>query len=1016
MRSILRPLLLVVAVLNLSFAVTLFNRPGDGSSLEREALAANSTRILHDLSLTERVGRLVESQYVDPTRVKPQEMLEKALDQVEREMPSVLFEYDRPRGVVTVYVGEDVQKVEVGPVQTVDDVTKGLRLVLGYVGDHWPDDEKLKPEDVEYAAINGQLSTLDPHSVLLPPEKAKDMDVQIQGQFGGLGISISLRGDANQLTVVSVLEGTPAAREGLKVGDEILQIDGESTVNIDLEEAVGKLRGPVGSKVEILMNRKTFETPQTFTLRRDLIKIESVESGDLGDKIGYVKIKTFQHNTYQQLSAALSSLKAGAGGDLNGLVIDLRNNPGGPLQQAIEVSDRFVEAGTIVSTVQSYTRHKEVEYARRAGTEEFYPIVVIVDSNAASASEIVAGALKNNDRAVVIGETSFGKGSVQNLFPNPDDSKLKLTMLQYLTPGDQSIQSVGITPDVRLVPVYFDEEMAYLYSTAHIFRERDLDSHLDGDEKDQVEQDPPLATVRYFAPEEFRLPSEKKKQEENKDKELDIPVKRQPMEDFQVRFAHKLLKEAGRATRAATLAQLGPMLKTAVAEQESILAERAKGVGLDWSAGPHGTGGVEVSLTTEGTAVAGAEMKLNVSVTNRGVDPLYRVRAITKADLGLFNQVEFLFGKLAPGETRQWSRSLHLPESMMAVAEPVDVQVYDGSEVQLTTSRTTLRVDNLPHPDFAYTALVVEDGSGTSRGNGDGLLQKGEGVDLLLMVKNTGDGPSRRAFMKVHNNEGSSVFLKTGTSNLPVLQPGEWSTARLHFELRGDIEDGTIDLDLRSGDITNLLSPDAPLKLAITPGVGAPVKVETGWVKVKDGTEVRAWGAENAPYFARVGGGSVLEKTGSLGAWTRVKMPLREGEVVSGWVQAKATSPASAAGTVQITPHFEHWAPSLKVEIASYQIPQTETSIQLTGSALDDHGVETLFAFVNGKKRYFKKVTRVATPPGQEVVKTSLQFSLPMDEGVNFIEVYARDGEDLQAAEVFRVYRVPAEKTAQTQP
>jgi carboxyl-terminal processing protease len=310
------------------------------------------------------------------------------------------------------------------------------------------------------------LDTLDPHTVFMPPELFKEMKIDTSGEFGGLGLDVVKRGDA--LVVVSPLDDTPAARAGIQPGDEILAIDGESTVGMDVARASARMRGPAGQRVTLTLMRAGFQQPQDIVLLRDHVRIVSVQ-GALYGGIGWVRLKNFQERTDASLKRELDRLRTENGGrELSGLVLDLRNNPGGLLDQAVAVSDRFLPGRlTIVSTRGRAGRSLTEEKSKDPGTEPDYPMVVLVNAGSASASEVVAGALQDHGRATVLGTQTFGKGSVQTVIELEDGSGLKLTIARYYTPKGRSIQERGIEPDFE-VPIE---------GTARELREKDLRRH-----------------------------------------------------------------------------------------------------------------------------------------------------------------------------------------------------------------------------------------------------------------------------------------------------------------------------------------------------------------------------------------------------------------------------------------------------------------------------------------------------------------------------------------------------------
>ena len=307
--------------------------------------------------------------------------------------------------------------------------------------------EEVTDQDLVEAAINGMLTSLDPHSGYLPDDNFKKMQVQTTGRFGGLGIEVTM--ENGFVKVVSPIDDTPAAKAGLQPEDLIVTVNDVSLVGLTLAEAVEKLRGPVGSEIRIMVQRAQDE-PFEVSIIRDEIKIKSVRSR-LYDTIGYVRITTFSEQTTPGLMNAVDDLYAETDGNLSGIVLDLRNNPGGLLNEAIKVSDAFLEEGEIVSTRGRDDSDIQHAYARAGDITRGLPIVILINSGSASASEIVAGALKDHRRAILMGTRSFGKGSVQTIVPLPGHGAMRLTTARYFTPSGVSIQARGIEPDIEVV-------------------------------------------------------------------------------------------------------------------------------------------------------------------------------------------------------------------------------------------------------------------------------------------------------------------------------------------------------------------------------------------------------------------------------------------------------------------------------------------------------------------------------------------------------------------------------------
>lgn len=324
---------------------------------------------------------------------------------------------------------------------------------LSFVRDNYvvaPNDKELV-----YGAIEGMLQSLDPHSVFMPPDVYKELQLDTTGRFGGVGIEVTVRDGL--LTVIAPIEGSPASSADIRPGDRILQINGKTTKRMSLSDAVNLMRGRRGSKVTLQIGRNG-HAPFNVALRRDVIHVQSVRSVErLGDGLAYIRISAFQQDTSDALEEALNKLEQSPEG-LKGLIIDLRNNPGGLLTEAVDVSDKFLSKGVIVST-KSRTEPEVTQRAEKEGTHKDYPIVLLVNGGSASAAEIVAGALQDNKRAILVGEQTFGKGSVQTVFDMGNGAALKLTVARYYTPNGRSIQSEGIRPDIIVAPKIHEQEV-----------------------------------------------------------------------------------------------------------------------------------------------------------------------------------------------------------------------------------------------------------------------------------------------------------------------------------------------------------------------------------------------------------------------------------------------------------------------------------------------------------------------------------------------------------------------------
>ncbi len=366
-----------------------------------------------------------------------------------------------------------------------DDIYSSLKLfsnVLDIVEHAYVEDVDTK--EALYGAINGMLSTLDPHSSFMTADEYKELKVETTGKFGGIGIEITIR--SGMLTIVAPIEGTPGEKAGLKAGDKILKVDNKLTKDMSIMQAVKKMRGKKGTKVVLTIIREGFVRARDFEITRGIIPIHSIRSMLLEDGYGYVRITNFRKETANDLKKALVKFKKESG-PLKGLVMDLRNNPGGLLHQAVQVSDLFLDNGLIVYTKGRITAQQMRFTAHSTNSQPHYPIIIIVNEGSASASEIVAGALQDQKRAIVLGMQTFGKGSVQTIIPLDNGSGIRLTTAKYYTPSGKSIQAKGIVPDIMVSQVKIDikDEGKNGNSGQHFIREADLEHHFENDQADK---------------------------------------------------------------------------------------------------------------------------------------------------------------------------------------------------------------------------------------------------------------------------------------------------------------------------------------------------------------------------------------------------------------------------------------------------------------------------------------------------------------------------------------------------
>jgi carboxyl-terminal processing protease len=981
-----KPLLLSVFLFGGLYVVLSQLPPGDAEAkppAELNALGGDGREAgPYDLASGKVLTKVIEeisNNYIDPGRIKPQEMYLASLDYLSKSVAEIMAQPDKDKKQVTLYVDSYKKTFSVEKISNTYELKQAMKEVFSFLAASLPKGTDLR--EIEYNAINGLLSTLDPHTVLLKPDLSEDMRTSTQGTFGGLGIQIGIQDGG--LTVIAPMDGTPAARAGIKAQDKIVKINDESTVNMDTDEAVERLRGAPGTDVTITIARKSWTSPKDFTLTRAEIKIESVTARALSDNVGYVRIKNFQANTTDDMMRALSDFKRK--GVTKGLILDLRNNPGGLLDQAVKVSDAYLKRGNIVATV-GVVEGRSAREARDAsddGNEWTAPVVVLLSSGSASASEIVAGALKNNDRAVIVGEQSFGKGSVQVLREFPDHSSLKLTIAQYLTPGDISIQGVGVTPDVQLLPSSVTKERITYFTSDSSTKEADLDAHLTSAYTAAPQE--PEVKLHYF----FDIDAEEKKRKA-------VEGESNPfVEDPEIVFARLYLNNASGKTRKDLVSSGKSFFEKYASEQEALISGALGGLSIDWSDAQSistpGASTADFSIDKGTSLTAGDEIKLNLSVKNTGSRPLYRVRAESKSDNPFFNELEFFLGKVNAGETRSFSIPIKLPKDAVGRTDDVTLSLFEAGGSAPAPITKSVQIKGLDRPVFSYGYRIVDD----EGGNGDGLLQVGETVKFVLTVKNTGKGKSYETLAALKSYAGKSILLKDGRTNVDNLLPGDQKSAVFSFDVRAKPERGKA----YSFEISVY---DTALREYVSEKISFPVyeqgptisKEASGLVTKNEGISLFGGADASAPVIGSFSKGSQLSSVAKVGDFFKVSLAdgtagfVRADDVKSG--EAKPEK-AKFSATLQNSP------PAVSLDAQSGLVVSGDT-LKLGGQVTDETRIQDLYILVNGKKAFYQ------SNPG---AKGKLKFSssLPLEAGINRIEVVARENEDVTSREFLIVRR-----------
>jgi carboxyl-terminal processing protease len=1035
-RRYFKPILVLVA-LALSLCLTIKRRGPHGAVMvgagETLRAAQNNDKKSYDLAALRIFNNTlmrVNDNYVDPTRVDPREMLLSALDQVQRSVAEVMVEPHKEQNKVTVRVDTASQDFSIADVDSPWALSMKMKEIFKFVAQHLPPDTDSETvRNIEYNATNGMLSTLDPHSMLLDPQTYTEMRLSTRGSFGGLGIVIGIR--KGELTVIKPMKGTPAWDAGIKAFDRIVRIDRESTINMMINDAVSRLRGEPETKVEIWVRHanEPDSAARKIVLKRAIIQTQTVDARMLKNNVGYVRLYgNFAGNSDEELRKALDDLKQKG---MKALVFDLRGNPGGLLDQAIKVADEFVDSGTIVTTV-GYANKQREEKRASPGNQPHVPMAVLVNRGSASASEIVAGALKNLDRAVIVGTRTFGKGSVQLIYDNDDGSALKLTIAQYLTPGDVSIQSVGITPDVELDKVLIDKDKGvWLWRDNKALSESDLDAHLKSSYTEPAEK--PVETLKYLA---LDVPKKAKKgalplkdpdgkvitpkdddeaDPEDTPEDDELAAEDTFVEDYEIQFARDLVAQAKGWRRREVLASSRPYFDKKLAEEQAHIVESLKKLGVDWTPvdgnqAPSLVGQI-VTDRPQNHVAAGETIKFTARITNKGPGMAGQVRATIKGDDPMFEGREFVFGRIKPGETRSFVVPVKVPKDALSRTDPLRLEVSEehGGKTQLDVSELMVRVEGVPRPMFSYAYQVIDD---AKTDNGDGLIQRGEAVRLHVTVKNIGHGKSNETLAQLRNLSDEGVFINKGRFNVDNLQPGESKSVDFTFDVRPEYHGDNVKVEMSVYDA--VLHEYVTDKLSFPVADAKPVQPASGQVTTTATAELRGGAAKDSPLVGTANKGSSFPVTGDAGEFWRVQL----GAGLPGFI---AKSSAQLKPGAAKTDGYATWAPAWQVEPPLLTIesgaPLVDAgTIHLSGSARDEHKVADLFVFVSNRtaKIAQRKVFYFSNHKAANQDLAKLSADIPLWPGANVVTVVARESPQVQSQQTLIVQRREPQVAEQT--
>jgi len=986
---------------------------------ESSSLLFGSTpsKLSHDLAALRIVTKTIlylRDNYVDPQRIQPKEMMVGALDYVEKTVPEIVVTGSAEEGNLTVNVNGNVKQFDIRTVDSLWKLSTALKNIFEFIVPHLSSRESTR--EIEYAAVNGMLQALDPHSVLLKPEFYREMKMATRGEFGGLGFVVQMR--EGKLSVVRVIHNTPAFRSGIKRNDIIEKIGDESTINMDVNEAVSRLRGPPNTKVTIGISRPSQKKFQTLTLTRAIINVESVLYKLLAGNVGYIRVTSFQGNTTRDIVNALQALNAQAkakskNDSIKSLVLDFRGNPGGLLEQAIEISDLFLSSGTIVSTVGYSDTRRDEKRATPSLSDVHVPMVVLVNSGSASASEIVAGALKNQNRAVVIGRQTFGKGSVQELYPFPDESALKLTIAQYLTPGGISIQEVGITPDIELIPTRVTASFSSVFAPRRTLNEASLEHHF----VNPLENERESSKKGVLPPKEKALISIKYLREETKDEQEKSETWSEEaaaeeeaidpdiiQEDFEMEFARGLLAAAPTNNREQMLNSSRAYVQEKQKTEEERIWKAIERRGIDWSPGKRPANVLldgKLEPTASKKLSGNQEFLLKLNVQNKSELPLKRVRAWTESDNFFLDRREFLIGAIAPGKTAASTLKLTVPADTYSRRNLIHIHLEDDEGPLPIKPQGEISLVELPRPLFAFHYQFVDNCASC---NQDGRVQSGETLSLFVDVTNVGKGKALAAVATIKNLGNAAVFIEQGRFKLGELSPGQTKTAKFVLRAKPAHAQLLLPLQLILLDETLMESAVQKIQISIEPPISLNRVSQMHRAKPHAQLFSSADAKSAIAQFSLPTTVSVEAQSDSVARvrWNKERfafVPLDQLEPSA----SKEEANEDLSEALKYLPYHLPPVISLNVDLSEGGLVTKEDEFLLSGSVKNPRLLD-MFIMVNEQKVFFKSNSKNSS---------ELEFSarIPLKHGDNGISVIARESEDFASRKTFFIRKDTTDNT-----
>ena len=787
-------------------------------------MAENSRGNIASSALTDSILSVVRNYYVDAERVENRMLLDLTLKSLN--YPHEVETESNDTGF-WIRVGDHKESITVPSLlkkEVLTDIFQRLALLLDYY----------TPKDVSYVfdekgettgmsrVLNAMLFALDAHSSLLSPAAYKELKQGTEGSFGGLGLLVGMRD--NILTVIKPLPNSPAFSAGIKKQDRILSINGANTFGYSLDEMVEHMKGDPGTMVHLSLLRDGTMGPIDLELMREIINVDSVNVKSIKRKsinVLSLEIDSFATRTSREVYTVIKNEQKRLKGKLNGVILDLRSNPGGLLDQAVETADLFLKSGVIVATKG---RKEEVEKAVQNADEIDVPVIILINSDSASASEIVAGALQDNNKALIIGQPSFGKGSVQTIFELPGERALKLTIARYYTPLGRSIQNVGIMPDIWLQPVYKLPSNENLLGLYRYQNEGFLENHL---ERSETFEQEPMETEfdseegRAFAEHRPSIKSyylakiDERPDTNQVDRELELAL--QVFEKVTAVYGSRIPVGGQRASHWLGLA--APTAKKQLNKSEEEVKKWLAGnYKLDWTSGEiFHTPNVQLDIEqqTEESVRGGDKISFAWSVKNSEATAIGRSSLFVRSYLKNFETQEILIGRLDPGEVRNGELAVKLPPKVVkGLATLWFSLAIEGEPIKAGMKSIAVKVIDKPEPKLTADTKLEHESI-----LNDNALESNEKAQIQVAVHNPSKVQAKNLTVRLINLGGSQVVLDQEPKSLDVLEPGEAQAISINVSGSNSIVSSKIPigLEIESEDLLEPIRKSVFIKGRLSP-------------------------------------------------------------------------------------------------------------------------------------------------------------------------------------------------------